>query len=283
MWMGLGAAVCFGTSDFVLGSLARSIGVRRAAFWNQLIGLLAVTMLLCQLPSSKQVFASAPAAAWIAGVAGGLAYLLGSLALTRAYSLGAAAIVGPLGNNSGAVATMLSMINGQIPGAGTLTGAVLCVAGLPLAARGARSTSTSSTPAALYATVASVAFGVSLWVQGRWSVPVLGPWLNLWIAYLVGVPTLIPLLSRLPPKTEAYSRRNIGRLLCVCTLSLCARGCIAVGLSIGPTALVAVLSALSGTVTALLGVLLLRERLTVVQWCGVGVVIAGIVVIHASR
>jgi uncharacterized membrane protein len=45
-------------------------------------------------------------------------------------------------------------------------------------------------------------------------------------------------------------------------------------------AVVTVLSTLSGGIAALLGALLLRERLAALQWLGVLTVLAGAVVLH---
>ncbi|MNV64245.1 EamA-like transporter family protein [compost metagenome] len=52
------------------------------------------------------------------------------------------------------------------------------------------------------------------------------------------------------------------------------------GAGSGSLAIVTVLSTLSGGIAALLGALLLRERLSALQWAGVLTVLAGALVLH---
>ncbi|OJT49843.1 EamA family transporter, partial [Serratia plymuthica] len=74
--------------------------------------------------------------------------------------------------------------------------------------------------------------------------------------------------------------RQSGLLLAASLLSLGGFTAFAVGAGAGSVAVVTVLSTLSGGIAALLGALLLRERLSGPQWLGVLTVLAGAVVLH---
>lgn len=71
-------------------------------------------------------------------------------------------------------------------------------------------------------------------------------------------------------------------LLAASLLNLGGFSAFSVGASGGSVAVVTVLSTLSGGIAALLAALLLRERLSVLQWVGVFTVLAGAVALHVK-
>lgn len=211
--MGLAAALCWGSTDFLIGINARAVGVRRAVFFSQAIGFVILTALL--LTTAIPAFAASRRVWGLALLAAGLT-VGATLALSQAFAIGKAALVAPLVTSYGAVTTLLSWLGGERLGALTLAG------------------------------LAAVLI------------------LNTDRRALVARPTW----------------RQAGLLLAASLLSLGGFTTFAVGAGAGSVAVVTVLSTLSGGIAALLGALLLRERLSGLQWLGVLTVLTGAVVLH---
>ncbi|WP_235189171.1 DMT family transporter [Serratia grimesii] len=278
--MGLAAALCWGGTDFLVGINARSVGVRRAVFFSQAIGFVIFTALL--LASTSSVFA-APGLVWgLALLAAGL-MVSGSLALSQAFAIGKAAMVAPLVTSYGAVTTLLSWLSGEPLNVLTLAGLAICLLGVMLTAispgRQLGHTS-SSLPAIVFALLAACCYGTGFWLQGKYTLPVLGPSVSLWLGYSVGLTVLLTLTTQRRALVACPRWRQTGLLLAASLLNLGGFSAFSVGASGGSVAVVTVLSTLSGGIAALLGTLLLRERLSALQWLGVLTVLVGAVVLH---
>ncbi|MGQ8773280.1 EamA family transporter [Serratia sp. NA_112.1] len=278
--MGLAAALCWGGTDFLVGINARSVGVRRAVFFSQAIGFVIFTALLPA--TAVPVFATS-------GMVWGLALLAaalivgGSLALSQAFAIGKAAMVAPLVTSYGAVTTLLSWLSGEPLGGLTLTGLVICLLGVMLTAVSpARQpdNSSSALPAMAFALIAAGCYGTGFWLQGKYTLPVLGPSVSLWLGYTLGLTALLALSANRRALLARPGWRQGGLLLAASLLNLGGFSAFAVGADGGSVAVVTVLSTLSGGIAALLGALLLRERLAAIQWLGVLTVLAGAVVLH---
>jgi drug/metabolite transporter (DMT)-like permease len=223
------------------------------------------------------------------GVVWGLALLAaalilgGSLALSQAFAIGKAAMVAPLVTSYGAVTTLLSWLSGEPLAGLTLTGLVICLLGVMLTAVSpARQpeNSSSTLPAIAFALIAACCYGTGFWLQGKYTLPVLGPSVSLWIGYTLGLTALLALSTNRRALVARPGWRQGGLLLAASLLNLGGFSAFAVGAGGGSVAVVTVLSTLSGGIAALLGALLLRERLAALQWLGVLTVLAGAVVLH---
>ncbi|CAI0870193.1 carboxylate/amino acid/amine transporter [Serratia proteamaculans] len=278
--MGLAAALCWGGTDFLVGINARSVGVRRAVFFSQAIGFVIFTVLL---PATVvPVFATSGVVWGLALLAAGLT-MGGALALSQAFAIGKAAMVAPLVTSYGAVTTLLSWISGERLGALTLIGLALCLMGVMLTAVSLGrqpDRSPSSLPAIAFALLAAFCYGVGFWLQGQYTLPVLGPSVSLWLGYAVGLTALLVLNADRRALVARPGWRQGGLLLVASLLNLGGFSAFAVGAGSGSLAIVTVLSTLSGGIAALLAALLLRERLSPLQWLGVLTVLAGALVLH---
>ncbi|MDW5505847.1 DMT family transporter [Pseudomonas lundensis] len=278
--MGLAAALCWGSTDFLIGINARAVGVHRAVFFSQAIGFVILTALLL---ATAAPFFGASGSIWGLALLAACLTVAGTLALSQAFAIGKAAMVAPLVTSYGAVTTLLSWISGERLGALTLAGLAVCLLGVMLTAVSPDrqpDRSASALPATTFALLAAFCYGTGFWLQGKYTLPVLGPGISLWLGYTVGLMTLLVLNSNRRALIARPGWRQGGLLLAASLLSLGGFSAFSVGAGGGSVAVVTVLSTLSGGIAALLGALLLRERLSGLQWLGVLTVLVGAVVLH---
>jgi len=278
--MGLAAALCWGSTDFLIGINARAVGVRRAVFFSQAIGFVIFSAWLW---ATAAPWLEASASIWGLALLAASLTVSGTLALSQAFAIGKAAMVAPLVTSYGAVTTLLSWISGERLGALTLAGLAVCLLGVMLTAvspgrQPGRSRSTL--PAVTFALIAAFCYGTGFWLQGKYTLPVLGPSLSLWLGYTVGLTAVLALNTDRRALVSRPNWRQGGLLLLASLLSLAGFSAFAMGAGSGSLAIVTVLSTLSGGIAALLGALLLRERLSALQWAGVLTVLAGALVLH---
>ena len=283
--MGLLSALCWGATDYLAGAAARGLGVRRSLFWVQGFGVAVLSSLLFADPALRATMAAAPASAWIWGLLGAAANFAAFLALTKALAIGKAALVAPIATTYGAVTTVLSLVSGEEVGGAALTGLALCTLGVLLVTSTGKVQGQPRMPrTALYlALLASLCFGVGLWLQGLFALPRLGSLPTLWLFYVLSVVGLLVLL--LPQARSLFmpSARVWAILAVISMLSLAGWVALALGAMTGAVAVVTVLSTLSGGVTALLGVLLRGERLNRWQGLGVAAILAGVVLLRLDQ
>lgn len=277
---GVSRRAVLGQHGFLIGINARAVGVRRAVFFSQAIGFVILTALL--LTTAIPAFAASTRVWGLALLAAGLT-VGATLALSQAFAIGKAALVAPLVTSYGAVTTLLSWLGGERLGALTLAGLAVCLFGVILSAMepGRQpEKSGSAWPSVAYSLMAALCYGSSFWLQGKYTLPVLGPRVSLWLGYTVGLAAVLLLNTDRRALVARPTWRQGGLLLAASLLSLGGFTAFAVGAGAGSVAVVTVLSTLSGGIAALLGALLLRERLSGLQWLGVLTVLAGAVVLH---
>lgn len=131
--LGLAAALCWGGTDFLGGTAARALGVRRSLFFSQAIGFVGLSLLVLFLPAIQPRMGSAPLQAWLWGLAAALCNFLAMLALLSALARGKAALVAPLTATYGVITTLLSLATGEVLGWWALAGLALCFIGVPCA------------------------------------------------------------------------------------------------------------------------------------------------------
>ncbi|WP_297294989.1 DMT family transporter [uncultured Methylovirgula sp.] len=280
--MGLLAALGWGIADYLAGGAARLVGLRRTAFFTQAAGFVAVSLLLLASPALRASASGAPLSAWVYGLAAVSCNVVGALALIRAFTIGPAALVAPLITSYAVVTALLGLTTGQTLRGLSLLGVIVCLVGAPLAAAKHDSDAKSArNDGVRYALAAALCFGVGLWLQGTFIIPQLGAAVTLWLFFGLGALVMVPVLalrgeSLLPPR-EALP------ILCLQSLgNLVGYGSIAVGMATGAVTVVAVLSTFAAAVTAVLGLSLQRERLSLPQWLGLSAVILGVVLLRAG-
>lgn len=124
--LGLGAALAWGTSDFLGGRFTTRLPVFTVGFAAHVsaVALLAAALLI----SGAGV--SGAALGW--GLAAGLATSFGGLALYKGLSLGESAVVAPLSACGAVIPVAAALITGDAPGPAALAGMALAFAGIIL-------------------------------------------------------------------------------------------------------------------------------------------------------
>jgi drug/metabolite transporter (DMT)-like permease len=215
--------------------------------------------------------------AWV--LIAGLLSAVASLFLTSGLAIGKSAIVAPIAMSYGAVATVLSLMAGEAFRPSSMTGLLLCVAGAPLTALERHPSKRHSVRSAgsLFAVAAAFCYGAGFWMQGRFSIPQLGIAGALLLNYLCGV--LVSIFAMFRSRAASPAVLTSPRMLLLAASSVSALACLAAGIGAGNAAVVTVLSALSGGVTALLGRVFRNETLSWIQIAGIVGVTVGAAVL----
>jgi drug/metabolite transporter (DMT)-like permease len=281
--MGLLAALLWGGTDFLVGLNARAVGVKRAVYFGQALGFSIMSLLMIASPMFILRAMAAPLETWLIGVAAAMLTVSGALALSKAFSLGKASIVAPLVTSYGVVTTLLSWAGGEKISLLQLLCIALCVIGVVLSSIHSDPkvphTSKASSSIA-YALLAAVFYGSSFWLQGRFVLPVLGPVMMLWLAYLVGLIVLVVIVLRIEDGLKIPPLKNCLTLTGASLMNLGGFSSFAWGAVAGSVSVVTVISTLSGGIAAILGYVFFKERLGKVQVLGVVLVLVGAFVLH---
>ena len=281
--LGLLAALFWGGTDFLVGLNARAVGVKRAVYFGQVLGFLIMCTLLLCYPAFISKSFSAPWHTWLLGVLASVFTVSGALALSKAFSLGKASIVAPLVTSYGVFTTLLSWASGEQISMTQLLLIALCVLGVVLSSITSGDDSAAkkhNRQAIVYAMGAALLYGSSFWMQGRYALPALGPVTMLWLGYLVGLAVLSPMILRMKDALKLPPARTGATLVAASLLNLGGFSAFSYGAMVGSISVVTVISTLSGGIAAVFGFLFLKERLSAVQVCGVGLVLIGAVALH---
>ena len=280
---GLLAAILWGIADYLARFSARGLGAWRSSFYGQLPGCLIFSLCLALVPVMRQPALAAPHFYWWLALLAAAGSTFAGFAMVRGLIAGALSLVVPVVASYGAIATALAVATGEHLAPASAAGIALTVLGIALAAmrrRGTQRETPHGTAGIGWAILAAFGYGAALWLQGRFVMPHLGPVAPLWIGSLCSLAVtltitqirrhrLTPPPLRLLPFTWGY-----GTLTAFAYLSM------AFGLMTGKVAIVAVLSSLCSTITALMGFLLLKERLAPLQWIGVALILLGVLLIN---
>ncbi|HZS81315.1 MAG TPA: DMT family transporter [Stellaceae bacterium] len=288
--LGLIAALCWGTTDLLARFSGRGLGAYRAMFFAQLPALAVMSVLLAaERDAVAAVLAGAPIAAWVAGLLAAPLVLAATLSLFRALTIGTIGIVSPVTASYGAVTALLSAAAGEKLAPLTAAGIAVTVVGVALASAPARAHPRGGSGRADplrgvgWALLSAATYGFGLWLQGALAVPALGSLVPVWLYYVTGVIGMALLARPLRQSLAPPPLRFWGVVLGSGLLGVSAYLAFAAGLATGHVAVVTVLSSLSSGVTALLGRLVLGERLSRHQWLGVAAILLGIGLINGAR
>jgi drug/metabolite transporter (DMT)-like permease len=311
---GLIAALCWGTADFIAGRVSRLVGVIQTLFYVQFGALLCTSVLLALRPGAPAPHLGAWA---LAGVIA-LGNFFGTLLLYRAFAIGTLAIVSPIASGFAIVTALLSLAAGERPAPLALTGAMLLIGGVIVVSRMSRHQETEprtenpnkettdhgprTTDDTQHATRTRIlnsqfstlhsplpagvpeALGVTICFGGAlWALDYVTPSLGILWPLLVtrAVETFGALLLLLGRKTAPVhlSRTIWPWLFGASLLDTVAFLAFTSGIGSTYTSIVTALASLFSAVTVMLAWVILRERLSVGQWAGVGVILAGVLLV----
>lgn len=281
--MGLLAALLWGVTDFLVGLNVRAVGVKRAVFFSQALGFTLMCLLLAVFPAFLLKAMTAPLEVWLMGVVAAAFIVSGALALGKAFALGKASIVAPLVTSYGVVTTLLSWASGEQISLIQLLCILVCVVGVIFSGIHPGPKLPHSTDAGrsiFYALLSATLYGTSFWLQGRYTLPQLGPIGMLWLGYAVGSSVMLLMVLKIADGLKIPPLKNCGLLASTSLMNLGAFFAFSWGAMNGSVSVVTVISTLSGGIAAVLGYVFFKERLSPLQVTGVVLVLAGALVLH---
>jgi len=283
LWGAL-SAVSFGVGDLAARFSSRALGAFRALFGTLLVGAVLVT---------AWVVWSAPPMAWPLQhlwllAANGILVTLAILLLYKALARGPVSVAAPLVATYPAFVVAIAVALGARPTAiqwiamaGVLLGAVLLGVAAEEGEKHKEGARQSVMPTVLMAGAAAAIYALSV-VAGQRAVPVFGELQTLWSARVVSLAAIVVLMAAL--RISPVAPRRWWPVLAL-------QGVLDTGgflfLFIGSAGqdpeVAAVTGSCFGAVTTLLAWLVLRERITPLQWCGIVVVFAGVAVLAGQK
>lgn len=272
--LAVAAAVVWGATDFLAGVLSRRIAAVVVIAWSQVVGLVAMSLVLVVRGGGMP-----PAGPWVgwsmlAGVTGSA----GLLCFYAALASGTMGVVAPIAALGAGVPVVLGVLTGDTPGAMSWVGIGVALVGVVLAS-GPELTGGSGARAVALASAAAVGFGCALFALDRGA---RGSLLDtLWLMRLTSVVGWVA-LAAVTRSLGQVRRRDLPGMAVVGVGDLGANTLFSMATVLGMVSVVSVLASLYPVVTILLARQVLHERLRRVQQVGVVVAMGGIVLIGAG-
>lgn len=290
--LGLTAALCWGVSDVTASVASRRTGAFGVVLGFHVLATAALLVLAAATGALGDVTLGDLPAFGGLGALGAAAYV----AFYRALAIGPISIVSPVVSGYAAVTVVLALVVlGERLSALEALGVVVAFAGVVLVSTDLRRVGRIERTAALgllLAIVAMVAlggfvFGLAYYAEEMgWLLPLLlGRGLaTVALAVFAGAERRLPARVRLPRGVafRAWPRRVLLWVAIVAALDTAGYATFNVGVGHADTAIVATFSSPYAVVPILAGVLLLAERPAPVQWLGIALVVAGLVVLGSA-
>jgi drug/metabolite transporter (DMT)-like permease len=273
--LGLVSALVWGVAGVTGGLAARRLGGMRAVGYSMLASILVALPLA--LVSGLPGRIDERALLWLLFVAG--TGLGGLMLLYTGLRIGKISTLVPISATYGGFGAVIAIAAGEPTSPLAFVGLALAVVGAILASRGEASAPggvyAHQTRAALLAGGAALAWGVQLWAGGQIQDDVGASWVVAFMRLLGALAIGVPILMRGPLVRDARilglaAITGIGEVFGF-TLFLLA--------SAYGVAQAAVLTGQYGTVAALIGVLVLKERLRGMQFVGLGLIVAAVILL----
>lgn len=269
--LGLSSGLCWGAADFVGGLQARRLPALAVTLWSQMVGGLT---LLIGLLLTGPVITSGAAWGVAAGLCGGMALVM----FYRALAIGTMSVVAPVSACGAVVPVFVGLAQGERLGLLTGGGIVVALVGVVLVSLQSSGPQAAGNQrqAFLYALGAALGFGLFFVLIDRAaSTPGASAlWVNVW-ARAGSVPLLFT-LQLATTRSLGWPGRRLPMVGLVGILDMSANVLFALAAQSGELGVVSVLSSLYPVTTVLLSWLILSERLTRVQYAGVGLALLGV-------
>jgi drug/metabolite transporter (DMT)-like permease len=272
--LALGTALCYGVSNFIGPQLSRDLPTMAVIIAGQTVALTVSTAVVIVHASG------APDAGEVgAGLLAGLGNASGLALFYYAAATGPLSIITPIGATGAIVPVLIGIATGERVGALGVAGIVLAIGGVMLAARrvgGSAEEAADLRRTVLLAAASAACFGVFLWAIAPASEA--GIFWGVMLSRISLVGSLVAgtlLLGRAfrVPVVDVPKVALPGMLLFAGTLMYAA------ATQEGLLSVVSVIATLFPVVTVTLALVFLHERLSRVQWAGVGAALAGVVLL----
>lgn len=274
IWLAVVASALLGVSDFLGGLLSRRTPLLVVLLGSQVVTTVA---LLPQVLRGAVDLDDVGARTW--GIVAGVATAVAVASLFAALARGTMGVVAPITALSVVVPVVAGLLAGERVGVVVGIALVVAVLGTVLASGPEVRGASGHGPLPLVlAVVAAVAFGVANLSVARGSATSVPTTLTV-SAVVTLVIYAVAVLVRRPAVT--FTRGVSAGIVAIGVIGLLANVCFALASRSGALSLVAVLASLYPVVTALLGRVVLAERLQRVQLAGVGAVLVGVAVVAA--
>jgi len=287
--LGLATALSWGSADLLARFATRRIGTFRTMLYMQFTGLLLLSAAMHWLGGFGRLFDGSGWRVWAWGIGVGLLNTLGTLALYRSFEIGKMSIVAPISAAYPALTMILSALTGERLTVVRFAGVALIIVGVILVARGEELPGDAnpldpSRPAKKrigvgWALASALCFGVMFWLLGTRVIPMMGAAPTVWIIRLISVLAAAVLMLLLRQQIRLPATGMNPWILGIGLLDTSAYVLNNYGMLYEQVSVVSVLASLYGAVTVGLAALILKEKVTRVQWLGIVAIFAGIILI----
>jgi drug/metabolite transporter (DMT)-like permease len=274
--LALGAALGWGTADFLGGLKSRSAAMLTVLLVSQAMALLLLAAILISVGEGP------PAPRFVLyAVIAGLAEGLGVAALYRGLSVGTMSIVAPVSAIAPVVPLAAGLFLGEVPAPMQNAGLVLIVIGVILTSRqrGEGDASGKLASSILYGLVSALGFGVFFVAMGAASEGGI-PW-ALFVARFSAVAALV-IVVMAGRSRPAVKRVDLPLLMLMGVLIVASDGMYATATTLGLLSVVAVVGALHTVVTVALARICLHEQIAGIQRLGVVISFCGVLIVSAA-
>lgn len=289
---GIGSAFAWGGADFFAALAARKAGEARTLLFVQLLGLVLAGAIVLWQQAPLPAPAAVPLMLFL-----GLLYGGATLLLYRAMAIGKVSVVSPLASAYAIVSSVLAWVSGSRPGVVVVLGVIALTAGVALLSQtphrdkpqsvasdppGSGGAAVMQKPAGLRgipeALGAALLFGVYFWAV---DVParVMGPYWSLLLTRVCTAAVAASLPGARRGRPFFPGRRVLFFMLGAALLDNLAFVLFQHGIRVSKTEIVVPLSSEFAAVTVILGCVYMRERPSWVQWTGILVVLAGVLLV----
>ncbi len=267
------SSLMWGTADFLGGSVSRRLPALAVYGISQAIGFVALVTVATVTGSWGTDLGY-----WPWAIVSSVLGLIGMVAFYSALSIGPMGIVSPLVSVSVVVPVAVALIGGELPTSLQILGILAATIGILLASGPELSGAESARPLML-AGIAALAFGGMYVTMARGSeVSALMTMTGMRVVSVVMFAVIL-LYAR---NIGGARPRDLVPLAAIGILDASANVLYGVATTLGLLSTTAVLGSLYPVVTAILAAVILRERLRAVQYAGVAVAVAGVLLISAS-
>lgn len=266
------SSLLWGTADFMGGVLSRRLRPIVVVFTMQIFGLAAITVFVLGTGSWR------PGTFLWWGVAAGVTGAAGLVTFYSALSAGTMGIIAPITSLGVLVPLIVGLVLGEQPSTVQWLGIVGAIAGVVLAS-GPELNGGAPVRPLLLALATALLFGLSVtcMAQGSGESAAMTIFAMRVVQNIIGVGAFI-LWRGIPGVRLA----DLPAIAAVGVTDVTANLVYGFAAGIGPLVLVAVLGSIYPLVTVVLGAVLLRERLTLVQYVGVLLALAGAAAVSAG-
>jgi drug/metabolite transporter (DMT)-like permease len=274
--LALGAAIGWGTADFLGGFSTKTLSIVVVSVVSQLAGLAFMLLILIAIGEPP----AGAGAIWF-GMAAGVCGVIGLSALYTALAIGPMGVVAPISALSVVVSVSAGLFRGDRPSSVQIVGMVVAICGVLLASRSPDGHGIPVTARAVgLSVVAAIAFGVLVIFLDR-GARIDAAWTT--GSVRVGALAVLAIVAAIVRPSFALHRSQFGTLAAVGLLDNGANLMFAVAAATGQLlSVIGVMAALYPVATVLLARAVLHERLARSQVVGVLGAFAGIALIAAG-